>query len=210
MRKLRSYALGAVGLLAIACILSILYSQGLIGAVTSGATTPSSKQSIQANHVLTGPALGQTGGPQDPPLPPFKSDDDTSSTTQPTGAQGIRPTIPNAIPSYTLDDAKAYAQQFTAHGLGKISIDGNTPATIDIVKFITKRDLLAQYPGLYLPFSDDTLLCFVHYNGNFALMNLPYFEKDGTFITPQPSYYSGAHQIYDAKTGNLMGEGTGP
>lgn len=191
MTTLRSYLLGACALIALGGALAWVFSQGIIGAATSNAADSSS--------VPTTPVTGQ-------PIPAAqfdKDDSDMTSTTPQTGAAAIRRTIEGAgpnSPSFTEKDVREYVDRARTTGFGKIGI-ASGEAQIESIRFLTRAQLKAQTskPIADMEVSDDTLLCYVEYNGNFVVFG-PY--GNGSV----PVYLNHMAQVYDAHTGNFLAQ----
>ncbi len=192
MLSVKHYVVGTVLLLAAVGTFSIA-PRGSISAATSAAA-PSLTQTSGAG--LSGPHVEN-----DARMPAFKSDSDTSSTTQQTGAPAIKPTILNAAPmtpAFTETDVREYAKQH-ARGFGKIGVV-NGPPEVSKVEFLAAGALeqkLNGNSGLHL--AGDSLLCYVQYRGDFVVAGL----------TGTPAqHYPGATQVFDAHTGNILIQST--
>ena len=194
MNTSRSYLLGTIAILAIAGMLGLAFSQGLIGATTSRAAAPLLEVGAQPTPATLGHSpLLQSGD---------RGDSDTTGTTPHTGTPAIRLSISNADPNvtqFTEKDVRDFASTFTSIGLGKISLESGE-MQIESVQFVTMgtfRSRPSQPLAQDLKFSDGKLLCYVEYSGNFAV--------HGPGGRP-PTYFKHAAQVYDAHTGNFLAQ----
>jgi hypothetical protein len=128
---------------------------------------------------------GATQGP--PPireLPPLNL-----PPTSPVGSAAITPRI-NAIPAFTLDDAKEYV---AAHSL-PLHVARDIKPTVTRIEFLTSQQVSALLHGVTTGFAANHLLCYVELQGPFSFAG-----PRGAIAT-----YNRGVLIFDAQTGNLV------
>lgn len=212
MTKIKLYVISVVALLILGG--QIVLAQVLRESPTG--KTPSSL--VQANGVAAGPLtpvvpvatpLGSLAHPdvgppgpngKPPSVPAFKSDDDRSSM-RPVGSPAIVPSLANTgptTPAFTITDVVRYHSAVNTQGVG--SYASSVVPSILKIDFLTTQELRARAPMADPGMPDDALLCYVQYAGSFTF--IPRYGK--------PAVYNRAMEVFDAHTGNLLGEGIGP
>lgn len=77
--------------------------------------------------------------------------------------------------------------------------------TVETVEFLPRRAFPQRYPQLRPLTADDTLLCVVKLRGAFVMSAPPSIRQNTGLRTADT-----AHQVFDARTGNLLLEAVGP
>lgn len=77
--------------------------------------------------------------------------------------------------------------------------------TVETVEFLPRRAFPQRYPQLRPLTADDTLLCVVKLRGTFVMSAPPSIRQNTGLRTADT-----AHQVFDARTGNLLLEAVGP
>ena len=108
------------------------------------------------------------------------------------GIPAIRPHLSGNGPTFTAADARAYV---TTNGIGRVAIQG--PINVTLVVFGSAAQIQGSYAHVDLGVGSDRLICYVEIQNTITIAN-----PAGRTLT-----YSHGFAIFDAHTGNLLGDG---
>lgn len=121
----------------------------------------------------------------------------------PASLNGIVPTLPGQVPSYTVADVRAW---LAAHP-GRPDTVNNVPPTLQSIQFVTAAQASQLLQGDSIGSAD--IVCVVTFTGEFPGSDVPGPGPVGTpFPTPTgtPQYYTVSRIIFDGKTGAITDE----